>query len=76
MPRPKVNYDLIGVLQGLLRAARAGDICDAFVLFRDSDGDYDSTYTNDDLDDMLFQLGTERIRLGCEALKNEQPPTQ
>jgi hypothetical protein len=73
MPRPKVNYDLVGVLLELLRAARAGEIADAFVLYRFPSNEYDHIYTNDDVDDMLFQLSTERIRIGLDALKNETP---
>jgi hypothetical protein len=59
VPRPVP--EVVGILEGALYQARKGNIRSIFVLAQDRAGDYIAAYETDDLDDMLYELGSEII---------------
>ena len=58
--------EVLGILEGAREQARAGEIREVFLLARMSDGEYVSAYETNDLDDMLYELGSEIIRCRLE----------
>jgi hypothetical protein len=42
--------------------AESGEVTDAFVVMRGQDGSYAETYLCDDLDEMLLEVGSAKIR--------------
>jgi len=72
VPRPKRNRAVIALLESLLADALAGDIKgDVFIVFRDSEGEFTHAYETDDLDDLLFQVGTEHMSARIDAMRRD-----
>lgn len=60
--RPQVDPALVEALQELVQEVKRGEVTDAFIVMRYSDGEYDSTFYTADLPDMLLQVRTEIFR--------------
>lgn len=74
MSRPKVNPEVVALLRSLLADALTGDITDLFVLVKDRTEEYCriDTFDDADVDELLHELGTAKIRLWIEVQRLEQ----
>lgn len=69
MPRPVAA--IVDILEGALCQARRGNIQSLFILARDSEGDYAPAYETNDLDDLLYELGSEILRARIETARRD-----
>lgn len=46
----------------LAESARRGDITDGFIIVRGQDGSYADMYYCDDLEEMIYEVGSAKIR--------------
>lgn len=65
MPRPVAA--VVDILEGALHQARQGNIRTLFILAQDADGEYAPAYETNDLDDLLYELGTEILRARIDS---------
>lgn len=61
------NDDTVALLTELLDAAKRGELQDIFAVYRRGDGQYDSCFNTNDLDDLLYEVGGEVIRARSAA---------
>ena len=59
---PKPVREIVDMLEAMLVEARAGYITDLFMLCRGPGGEYADEYKTNDVDDMLYELGSVILR--------------
>lgn len=65
MPRRRRNPEVIAILEGLLAAARRGEVTDVACLARNFEGCWFEEYETGDIADMVFELRSMVIRIQC-----------
>jgi hypothetical protein len=66
MPRKPASSQVGTMLRNLAESADDGSVTDAFVVVRGQDGTYDYVFLCDDLAEMLYEVGTMKIRARVE----------
>lgn len=59
-------------MESLIECVRNGSVTELFAVYKFADGDYESMYDTDDLDDMCVQVRTELIRAQMDAAELTQ----
>ena len=60
--RARPGSEVATLLKNLSESALDGTITDAFVVVRGRDGSYDFAFYCDDFDEMMLEVGTQKIR--------------
>lgn len=70
MPQP--NNEMVEMLEGLLLAARRGEITDIYFVCRDTEGDYFDGYDADDLQLLLSEVQQLALRARIEDGRSQE----
>lgn len=70
-PRKVVSTEVVEPLGQLYKFAQDGDLVDLFFVARHADGEYADGYVCDDLNDMLLEVGSAKIRARTQLVRAE-----